>query len=218
MRISDWSSDVCSSDLQAFDEYLRRGLTAVDDADRALLREHRAQSTTDGAGGYTIPTGFVADLIKSLKAWGPMLDPGITRELVTASGNQIEMPALNDTSNVGVRLAENTAATSEGDLVFTQKLLDASKYSSGPILVPSELLQDSALPFEQIVRDAMAERIARKVNLDLTTGDGTCDPNGIVTASTLGKTTAAVAAFTFDELMDLVHSIDRKSTRLNSSH
>src|SRR3546814_528258 len=78
---------------QAFDEYLRRGLTAVDDADRALLREHRAQSTTDGAGGYTIPTGFVADLIKSLKAWGPMLDPGITRELVTASGNQIEMPA-----------------------------------------------------------------------------------------------------------------------------
>src|SRR3546814_2684319 len=92
-----------------------------------------------------------------------MLDPGITRELVTASGNQIEMPALNDTSNVGVRLAENTAATSEGDLVFTQKLLDAYKYSSGPILVSSELLQDSALPFEQIVRDAMAERIARKV-------------------------------------------------------
>src|SRR3546814_14953086 len=99
MRISDWSSDVCSSDLQAFDEYLRRGLTAVDDADRALLREHRAQSTTDGAGGYTIPTGFVADLIKSLKAWGPMLDPGITRDLVTASGNQIEMPPLNDPAN-----------------------------------------------------------------------------------------------------------------------
>src|SRR3546814_7623335 len=60
-----------------------------------------------------------------------------------------------------------------------------------------------SLPFEQIVRDAMAERIARKVNLDLTTGDGPGDPNGIVTASTLGKTTAAVAAFTFDELMDL---------------
>src|SRR3546814_12030404 len=57
----------------------------------------------------------------------------------------------------------------------------------------------------------MAERIARKVNLDLTTGDGTGDPNGIVTASTLGKTTEAVAAFTFDELMDLVHSIDPAS-------
>src|SRR3546814_17158909 len=61
--------------------------------------------------------------------------------------------------------------------------------------------------FEQIVRDALAERIARKVNLDLTTGDGTGDPNGIVTASTLGKTTAAVAAFPFDALMDIVHSL-----------
>lgn len=193
----------------AFNEYLRRGREDLSEGDRALLREHRAQgTTTDGAGGYTIPTGFVADLIKSLKAWGPMLDPGITRELVTASGNQIEMPALNDTSNIGVRLAENTAATSEGDLVFTQKLLDAYKYSSGPILVSNELLQDSALPFEQIVREAMAERIARKVNLDLTTGDGTGDPNGIVTASGLGKTAAATAAITFDEIMDLVHSID----------
>lgn len=193
---------------QAFDEYLRRGLDGVTDADRVLIREHRAQSTTDGAGGYTIPTGFLAELIVSLKMWGPMLDPGITRELVTASGNQIEIPALNDTSNVGVRLAENTAATSEGDLVFTQKVLDAYKYSSGPILVSNELLQDSALPFEQIVRDAMAERISRKVNADLTTGDGTGDPNGIVTASTLGKTAAATAAVTFDELIDLVHAID----------
>lgn len=194
---------------QAFDEYLRRGLDGLSDQDRALVREMRAQgTTTDGAGGYTIPTGFVADLIKSLKAWGPMLDPGITRELVTASGNQIEMPALNDTSNTGVRLAENTAATSEGDLVFTQKVLDAYKYSSGPILVSNELLQDSALPFEQIVRDAMAERIARKVNADLTTGDGTGDPNGIVTASSLGKTTASATALTFDEIMDLVHSVD----------
>src|SRR3546814_19752140 len=32
---------------QAFDEYLRRGLTAVDDADRALLREHRAHSRSE---------------------------------------------------------------------------------------------------------------------------------------------------------------------------
>lgn len=193
---------------QAFDEYLRRGRDTLSDADRALILEHRAQSTTDGAGGYTIPTGFMAELIKSLKAWGPMLDPGITRELVTASGNQIELPTMNDTSNVGVRLAENTAATSEGDLVFGQKVLDAYKYSSGPILVSNELLQDSALPFEQIVRDAMGERIARKVNLDLTTGDGSGDPNGIVTASTMGKTAAAAAAVTFDELIDLVHSID----------
>jgi HK97 family phage major capsid protein len=59
-----------------------------------------------------------------------------------------------------------------------------------------------------ILNDLMGERIARKVNTDLTTGDGSGDPNGIVTASTLGKTAAGVAAITADELIDLYHSVD----------
>jgi HK97 family phage major capsid protein len=193
----------------AFRSYLRGGLEDLTAEERAIIRETRAQSVgTDSAGGYTVPQGFLAELVKSLKMWGPMLDPGITREIVTASGNQIEIPTMNDTSNVGVRLDENTVMSPEGDLVFGQKLLDAYKYSSGPILVSSELIQDSAFNIEQILRDAMAERIARKVNTDLTTGDGSGDPNGIVTASTLGKTAAGVATVTFDELIDLEHSVD----------
>src|SRR6185312_4367995 len=32
--------------------------------------------------------------------------------------------------------------------------------------------------------------------------------NGVVTASTLGKTAAAVAAVTYDEIIDLIHSVD----------
>jgi HK97 family phage major capsid protein len=193
----------------AFRSFLRLGLEDLAPEERSIIREHRAQAAgNDGAGGYTVPQGFLAELVKSLKMWGPMLDPGITRELVTASGNQLEIPTLNDTANQGVRLDENTQAASEGDLAFGQKLLDAYKYSSGPILVSSELIQDSAFNIEQVVRDAMAERIGRKVNLDLTTGDGVGDPNGIVTASTLGKTAAAVAAVTFDELIDLEHSVD----------
>lgn len=193
---------------QAFEQFCRRGFNDMDAEYRDVLREIRAQGTPDSAGGYTIPQGFMPELIKSMAAWGPMLDPGVTRELVTASGNQIEVPTVNDTANVGVRLAENTAATSEGDVVFGQKLLDAYKYSSGPILVSRELLQDSAFDMGSILNDLMGERIARKVNTDLTTGDGSGDPNGIVTASTLGKTAAGAAAITADELIDLYHSID----------
>jgi HK97 family phage major capsid protein len=193
----------------AFRSFLRVGVGDLSVEERAILREHRAQAVgTDGAGGYTVPQGFVAELIKSLKMWGPMLDPGITRELVTASGNQLEIPTMNDTANQGVRLDENTVATSEGDVAFGQKLLDAYKYSSGPILVSNELIQDSAFNIEQVIRDAMAERIGRKVNADLTTGDGAGDPNGLVTASSLGKTAAGAATVTFDELIDLEHSVD----------
>lgn len=205
------------SEVDAFRSFMQWGRNGVSDEERAVLRalrpqafqaEGRAQSLTDAEGGYTVPQGFMPELIKSMKAWGPMLDPGITRELVTATGNQIEIPTTNDTSNVGVRLAENTGATSEGDVVFGQKLLDAYKYSSGPIKVSRELLQDSAFDMGSILNDLMGERIARKVNTDLTTGDGSGDPNGIVTASTLGKTAAAVAAITADELIDLYHSVD----------
>lgn len=191
----------------AFRSFLRGTMTAEERA--VLTPESRAQSVgTTTAGGYTVPTGFMAELIKSMAAWGPMLDPGITREIVTAEGNTIYIPTTNDTANVGVRLAENTAATSEGDVVFGQKQLDAYKYSSGPILVSSELLQDSAFNMGAVLNELMGERIARKVNTDLTVGDGSGDPNGIVTASTLGKTAAGAAAITADELIDLYHSVD----------
>jgi HK97 family phage major capsid protein len=205
------------SEIDAFRSFLQWGARGVSEEERAVLRalrptafagEQRAQSLTDAEGGYTVPQGFMPELIQSMKAWGPMLDPGITRELVTSSGNQIEIPTTNDTANVGVRLAENTAATSEGDVVFGQKLLDAYKYSSGPIKVSRELLQDSAFDMGAVLNELMGVRIARKVNTDLTTGDGSGDPNGIVTASTLGKTAAGVAAITADELIDLYHSVD----------
>jgi HK97 family phage major capsid protein len=192
----------------AFRSYLRCGNSGLTPEERSALRELRAQSTTSTEGGYTIPTDLAQELVRSMKAWGPMLDPGITREIVTGAGNTILWPTVNDTSNVGVRLAENTAATSEGDVVFGQKQLDAYKYSSGPIKVSSELLQDSDFDIAGLLNSLMSERIARKVNTDLTTGDGSGDPNGIVTATTSGLTAAGTADVTPDELIRLYHSID----------
>src|SRR3546814_20701219 len=70
---------------QAFDESLRRCHTAVDAADRALFRDHRAQITHDSPGGYTLPPIFVTGMIKYIHAWWPMLDPGITHQLEQAN-------------------------------------------------------------------------------------------------------------------------------------
>jgi HK97 family phage major capsid protein len=194
--------------VKAFRSYLRGGERGLSAEEWKALREMRAQSTTDAQGGYTIPQGFMAELIVSLKAWGPMLDPGITRQIVTATGNQIDWPTLNDTNNMAYRLGENAQVTgADGDLVFSSKQIDAYKYASGPILVSSELMQDSAFDIEAIIRAAMAERFGRRLNGELTIGDGAGDPHGIVTASTLGFT-AAGATVAFDELIELEHSID----------
>ena len=61
---------------------------------------------------------------------------------------------------------------------------------------------------EQLIGDLLGERLGRRANLELTTGDGTGDPNGIVTASSAGKVAASTSAITWDEIIELEHSVD----------
>lgn len=202
---------------RAFELAVRFGAGALGNEARSLLRraderdlpeEIRAQSVgTDSAGGYTVPEGFQAEIVKSMAMWGPMLDPGVTRVLNTATGNPIPWPTVDDTSNVGALLAENTQE-GEQDVTFGQKMLDAYKYSSDIVRVSLELLQDSAFDMDQLLAELFGERLGRISNTALTTGTGSSQPNGIMTASTTGVTAAAVSAITFDEVIELLHSVD----------
>jgi len=67
---------------------------------------------------------------------------------------------------------------------------------------------DSIFSMEQLLGSLLGERLGRIANLQLTTGSGSSAPNGVVTASSLGKTAAATSAVTFDEIFDLEHSVD----------
>ncbi|RVK61873.1 phage major capsid protein [Sinorhizobium meliloti] len=192
----------------AFRSYLRHGLEDMPAEERKVVREMRAQAVgTDSKGGYLVPEGFMAELVKSLKAWGPMLDPGVTRVLTTTAGNSIPWPTMDDTSNEGSLIGENTQVT-ETEVAFGTKTLEAYKYTSGVVLVSAELLQDSAIDVEGTVRSAMAERIGRIGNRHLTVGDGSAKPNGIVTAATAVTGVAAAAALTFDDMIELFHEVD----------
>ena len=210
----DGADDVMSAE-DAFKVAVRFGAAAVPAEHRGLIKhnrelppEIRAQAVgTDSAGGYVVPEGFQAEIVKSMAAWGPMLDPSVTRVLNTATGNQIPWPTINDTSNVGALLAENTAE-GEQDATFGEKVLNAYKYSSDIIRVSMELLQDSAFNIDQLIAELFGERLGRISNTALTTGTGSSQPNGIVTASSAGKTAASATAITFDEIIDLFHSVD----------
>lgn len=196
---------------EAFDAYMRQDMFDLSPEYREALKrfrnEERQQGTSSGsAGGYLVPEGFQAELMVSLQATGPMLDPGVTREIVTSSGNEIMWPTMDDTSNEGTLLGENTQ-DSDVDIAFGQKSLSSFKYTSRIIRVSEELLQDSAFDVGGIVARAAGERIGRIVNRHLTTGSGSGQPTGIVTASGEGYE-AASAAITFDDLIELFHSVD----------
>lgn len=183
--------------------------------ERAVLKagvtEFRAQSSgTTTAGGYTVPTTLMNEIIRSMLAWGPMYDPGVTSEIVTASGNPIKIPTVDDTTVAAVAHTENTALTDDGskDVTFGQKSLDAFAFDTEFVRWSWELDMDSIFNMESLLSSLLGERLGRIANLKLTTGTGSSQPNGIVTAASAGVTAASATAIAFDELIDLEHSVD----------
>jgi HK97 family phage major capsid protein len=203
----------------AFHAYLRAEgqMGAMDAEARSVLSrgyanvEQRAQTTAVAAGGYTVPTELMNILTKSMLAWGPMYSEDVATVLTTTGGGQITMPTVNDTaSTAGASAGQGVTLTDDGgkDVTFGQKVLEAFAYDTEWLRVSKELADDSIFAMEQVLGDLLGERLGRIANLQLTTGTGSSAPNGIVTASTLGKTAAGIAAITGDEIIDLVHSID----------
>jgi HK97 family phage major capsid protein len=172
--------------------------------------EHRAQTTTNAAGGYTVPTELLNQIVISMKAFGPMYDPGVTTELVTAGGGTLTMPTVDDTAVTAGAHTEGATLTDDGgkDVTFAQKSLSAFAFNTEWLRVSKELADDSIFAMESLLGRLLGERLGRIANLQLTTGTGSSAPNGIVTASSLGVTAAGTAAFTWDEVLDLEHSVD----------
>jgi HK97 family phage major capsid protein len=174
-------------------------------------KEFRMQTTgTNTAGGYTVPVELANFIVKSMKDFGPMYDENIATVISTSSGNQINIPTVDDTAVTAVKHTEGNALGDTGakDATFGQKRLDAYVYDTEFVKFSMELAQDSIFNMESLLGSLLGERLGRIANRELTVGDGTDDPNGVVTASSLGKTAAAAAAIASDELIDLLHSVN----------
>lgn len=182
-------------------------------------KENRAQSTTTTAGGFTIPQGFIPEVVRSLKYISCFFDefkPTLSAEAQpiftvynTNSGNDLPMPTNDDTSNTGELLSENSdGSSSSADLVFGQITMKAYKYSTKMIKASTELLEDSAIDLPMYIAESFGSRIGRVLNPHLTTGDNSSKPQGIVTGATSGKVSASTTATTFPEIIDLIHSVD----------
>lgn len=188
-------------EADAFRNWLRYGVVADNEAEQrvfgsrrvstnALLNDDntpsdikraiRAQTVTTSGGGYLIPEGFSGELDTALLAYGGMREAA--RVITTASGNDLPWPTVNDTAQTGELLGINTQV-SEQAVTYGQVNFGAYKYSSKAVLVPVELAQDSGFPMDEHVREILAERLGRITNSHLTTGTGSSQPNGVVTAA-----------------------------------
>ena len=169
-------------------------------------KETRAQSTSGSAGGYMIPTDLVRSLETALVYTCPIRQ--FANVIRTATGNPIDIPTVDDTSNNGELVAENTAYAAQ-DVTFSKVTLNAYKFTSKLVLASLELLQDSAINVGEILGNLLGERIGRSQLGYFTTGTGSSQPQGAVTGSSAGVTAASATAIAVDDLLGLIHSVDR---------
>ena len=189
------------------------GVDGLDAEHRAVLQrsEVRAQTAgTNSAGGYTVPVELASFIEKAMIASGPMYDSNLFTVINTTGGNTFNIPTVNDTAVTAVAHTEGGTVTDDGgkDVTFGQAQLGAYAFDTNWVRWSYELANDSILNMESLLGELLGERLGRIANSKLTTGSGSSDVEGIVTNSTLGKTAAAVAAVTADEIIDLIHSVD----------
>lgn len=194
--------------LEVYSKWLKGGDRALNEEDWATIR-NTMSTTTGSEGGFTVPTDIASSVIDALKAFGGVR--AVADVLVTASGNPMSYPTSDGTAEEGELIAENASAT-DADVVFGTVSLNVFKFSSKVVTVPIELLQDSAVDIEAFVNGRIVTRLGRITNKLFTIGTGTGQPNGMVTAATVGVTaangTSQVTTVTYDSLIDLQHSVD----------
>jgi HK97 family phage major capsid protein len=171
----------------AFDSWLRRGTDGLAQSERTLLtdlahevRTYSPMNTGSGpSGDYLVPIGFQRELEQRMKAYGGMRRN--CRIVPTSTGQPMYWPAVDDTANMGRWLAE-TGAVSQTNPTFGNIEFQAYLASSDQVLVSVQLLQDSAFDLEALLTQLLGIRLGRLTDIGYTTGAGTTQPTGIITA------------------------------------
>ena len=161
--------------------------------------------------GSPVPTSFYDQVIMLARHVGPMLSTSTV--LNTASGENLQIPSLAQYSTAAL-VGEGTAI-SESDPIFNSFVtLGAYKYSF-LVQLSTELIEDSGVDILSFLADQVGNELGIRVNAALTTGTGSNQPNGIITGAAAGVTggTGVSGAFTADNLISLVYSVDTAGRR-----
>jgi len=195
-----------SESLLLFNKWARGGDRAMTAEDWSSVR-NATSTTTPSEGGYTVPTEVSSSVIEALKAFGGVRE--VATVISTTSGAPINYPTSDGTSEIGEIVAENTTAT-DLDPSFGVVTLQPYKFSSKVVPIPYELLQDSTVDIVGFVSARLGTRLARAQNIHFTTGTGTAQPKGVVTAAAAGivGATGQTTSVTFENLVDLFHTFD----------
>ena len=160
--------------------------------------------------GSPVPTSFYDQVIMKARLIAPVLQTSTV--LNTTGGENLQIPSLS-TYSVGTVTGEGSAI-GESEPVFNSFItLGAYKYSF-LVQLSNELLEDSGVDILGFMADQVGNALGYAVGSALTVGTGTDMPKGIVAASSVGGTAGTATAFTADNLIDLLYSLDGAARNL----
>ena len=183
------------------DEYKKSFWLAMRNKKNPYEAVNALQIGTDSEGGYLVPDEYESTLIEKLH------DENIIRQYATvikSSNGDKKIPVVAGYGEA--TWTDEEAAYTESDDSFGVITLGAHKLTS-IIKVSEELLNDSAFDLEQYISKEFVRRMAAAEENAFINGTGTGRPTGILQTAETGKTTAAAAAITADEVIDLYHSL-----------
>lgn len=160
------------------------------------------QEGVDADGGYLVPEEYDKRLIDVLEEENILRALGT--KLTTAGDHKINVAATKPAAS----WIEEGQELTWGDSTFSQILLDAHKLHVA-IKITEELLYDNAFGLENYIITQFGKALANAEEDAFLNGDGKGKPTGIFAKTGGGNVTADVAAFTGDELINLVYTLKR---------
>ena len=160
------------------------------------------QEGVDADGGYLVPEEYDRRLIDVLEEENILRALGT--KLTTAGDHKINVAATKPAAS----WIEEGQELTWGDSTFSQILLDAHKLHVA-IKVTEELLYDNAFGLENYIITQFGKALANAEEDAFLNGDGKGKPTGIFAKTGGENVTAEVAAFTGDELINLVYTLKR---------
>ncbi|HEL2046577.1 TPA: phage major capsid protein, partial [Streptococcus suis] len=155
----------------------------------------------DTEGGHLVPDEYEKKLVEGLR------EENFFRNLATViktSSGERKIPVV--TGHGTASWMDENGLYPETDETFGQVTLDSYKIGTA-IRVSEELINDSVFDLENYMTAEFARRIGTEEEKSFLIGDGSKKPTGIFTQADVTGPTTATKDITFDDMIELYHSL-----------
>jgi len=170
------------------------------------IRGYEFRSITGSSTGAPVPTSFYNEIVKVARLVNPLLDYATV--INTSSGENLQIPSQSAFSTANIVGQGVSIGTSEPTFnAFTT--LSAYKFSALAQL-SRELVLDAGVDIVGFLADQFGNAFGNAIGNKLINGTGTVEPTGFLPVAGTGVTgsTGVSGAFTADNIVDLVYSLD----------